>query len=191
MKTNFSNKQTVINWLDRNAKSGKTAALISPVKINELNDSQVNELIYGHYIYILGNSKNEANNALELLSQSGLILYVKTNAHNEIARLIDSIKIPYIMITNLDLEDTNKAASNIIMTWSSKKSLENLTLNLARYCKDLFVTKNYLSKRSENYSLLASTNEKWRKLWYAAITIRRRSRIYKCISKKNVYKRKA
>jgi len=191
MKTNFSNKQTVINWLDRNAKSGTPTALLSPVKINELNDSQVNELIYGHYLYIFGNSKNESQNALKLLSQSGLILYVQVNVHNEIARLIESTKIPYIMITNLDLEYSNKAASNISMSWSSKKSLENSTLNLARYCKDLFVNKNYLSKRSENYSLLESTNEQWRKLWYAAIPIRRRSRIYKCISKKKVYKRKA
>jgi len=191
MRTNLKNKQTVMNWLNNVSKNGKNMAFVSQVKINELHDLKTNELIYGHYVYIFGNSMKQENNALELLSKSGLIIYVKSNVHTEVERLIESTKIPYILISNLDLDDINNSSESLIMNWASKKSLENLALTFAHYCKKLFDNKNYLSEESLNYSLLESTNEKWRKLWYTSIPIRRRSRIYKCISKKNVYKRKA
>jgi len=90
-------------------------AFVSQVKINELHDLKTNELIYGHYVYIFGNSMKQENNALELLSKSGLIIYVKSNVHTEVERLIESTKIPYILISNLDLDDINNSSESLIM----------------------------------------------------------------------------
>jgi|SRR6185312_12936662 len=98
------------------SKGGKTMAFISPVKINELNNSCLNELIYGHYVYIFGNSSDDKNNTLEYLSKSGLIIYVQSNVHNEMTGLIESTKIPYILITNLEGKGEIKASSKIEMS---------------------------------------------------------------------------
>jgi len=130
------------------SKGGKTMAFISPVKINELNNSCLNELIYGHYVYIFGNSSDDKNNTLEYLSKSGLIIYVQSNVHNEMTGLIESTKIPYILITNLEGKGEIKASSKIEMSLASKKSLHNLASNFARYCKFLFVNKNYTGSYS-------------------------------------------
>src|SRR5690242_20514148 len=114
-------------------KNGSHVSLITQDKLPTIGQLKSKNLIYGHYVYIFGAQNNKNEEALKLVYTSSLIVYVKSDDHNEMLNFIKLTRIPFIVATNSSLILNNKASMTILVKWASKNSMLSIANELAKY----------------------------------------------------------